>query len=154
MHIAHSRAHCNALKPAAVATAKMQLADLTAGQFDGEWLVCLQRTAQVGNLLVKRVVDAMKSKEGHFMNCDVFLPAMFMEPRYKSLLTMEQKKKAMVYLHALHIRIENLCPELDAEETFLEEWSNNEAEEDLLETLLKSKETSNAKASAKAEGDL
>ncbi|XP_052130237.1 uncharacterized protein LOC127751164 [Frankliniella occidentalis] len=79
-----------------------------AGEFYGEWLACIQRTREVGSLLAIRVIDAMQRRESGLLECEVFLPAVFLEPRYKSLLTTAQRKKATDYFQALSIRLEHL----------------------------------------------
>ncbi|KAE8748652.1 hypothetical protein FOCC_FOCC004663 [Frankliniella occidentalis] len=134
------KAYCKALEPAAICTVKLQASDLTAGQFYGEWLACVERTKKVRNLLATRVLAAIKQREKSLFESDVFLPSVFMDPRYKNLLTNDQRKKAISYLQALSVRLENMSEGEKEDDSGNEVREEVNEEEDILENILKSTE--------------
>ncbi|KAH7950301.1 hypothetical protein HPB49_022119 [Dermacentor silvarum] len=81
------------LQPAQEAT-KMQ----TIGDFYGAWLTCSMKTATISSPLAQALVQSMTKREGNLCSTDIFCAALYMDHRYRLLLTPDQKYRARMHL--------------------------------------------------------
>ncbi len=80
----------------------------------------------------------MQRRQGSIVDSEVFLPAVSMGPRYKSLLNTAQRKEAMEFLQALLIRLDRLSlgGQNDGQDNVVTS-PLQEDQQDVLEALLK-----------------
>jgi len=105
------------LRPAREATVQLQENQLLVGDFYGIWLKCKMRTSKVDSNLAKAVVANMEIRERARVNkknertlpplfdYPGFAAALFMDPRYFSVLTDEEVKIAKIFLSKLWSRM-------------------------------------------------
>lgn len=156
--------YCRTLEPAAMATLRLQKEQLTAGDFFKIWLVCKEETRVVKTPLGKRLVAAMERREGGMLQSRIFAPALYMDPRFKSLLSEQQQTEARLYLAALWARIKALEEEsvrgsgdaqgeahIDVESSA--EVSATDEEDDFLERMLRQRDGAGNPAPGPASSD-
>ena len=109
-----------ALEPAKIATKRLQEEQLLLSDMYGVWLECKFKTAARKSALAKALRDRMDEREKGRINKEGneklpplleypgFLAALFMDPRYFSVLNSEQQESAKKYLVNLWKRLEKL----------------------------------------------
>ncbi len=70
-----------ALTPAKVTTKILQREQLTLGDFFGEWIKCKLKTQKIGTQFAKSLYDAMVEREKNLLSSDIFVSAIFLDPR-------------------------------------------------------------------------
>lgn len=70
-----------ALKPAKVLTKQLQAEQLVLGDFFGDWLNCKLKTTKINTDFAKNLVIAMTEREKRLLSDDVFISAIFLDPR-------------------------------------------------------------------------
>lgn len=86
------------LQPAQVFMNTLLAEQLTIGDFYGAWLKCFLDTSSIGSPLAQALVESMKSRERNFFDTNTFCAALYMDPRYRIVLTPEQKCTAITHL--------------------------------------------------------
>ncbi|XP_040360142.1 uncharacterized protein LOC121048176 [Ixodes scapularis] len=129
-----------ALEPAQVATKKLQREQLTIGDFYDAWLTCVLSTSKILSPLAKALVKFMKKRERDLCDTNIFCGALYMEPRYRLLLTTEQKCQARLHLSKTWKRITGLQPKQDIKYIQASVAAAPAEPQDALEALLKEKE--------------
>ncbi|KAH7979435.1 hypothetical protein HPB49_009414 [Dermacentor silvarum] len=129
------------LQPAQEATKMLQAEQLTIGDFYGAWLTCSMKTATISSPLAQALVQSMRKREGNLCSTDIFCAALYMDHRYRLLLTPDQKYRARMHLCKTWKRItglhQNQCSSCIPESTAA---PTSEEPEDALEPFLKTKE--------------
>lgn len=103
-----------------IATVKMQAEQLTPSDFFAIWLdLKLRLKKHEGVSFAKRIIDGMTSreKEKNIIDSPMVLSSVFLDSRYRILLTTQQKEKAREHLTSLWQRMkkyqnvpEQICP--------------------------------------------
>ncbi|XP_064469959.1 uncharacterized protein LOC135384700 [Ornithodoros turicata] len=93
------------LTPAEEATKRLQLEQLTLGEFYSIWISCREKTAKMSSELSFRVVAAMRSRETCLVGSELFCASVFMDLRYHLLLSEDQKNTAKLHLTKLWKRL-------------------------------------------------
>ncbi|KAJ8338007.1 hypothetical protein SKAU_G00369730 [Synaphobranchus kaupii] len=83
-----------ALKPAKVTARLFQSEQLTAGDFFGAWLKCKIETDKIGGPFATLLVECLNRRQHMLFENEPFLAAVFLDPRYKVLLTEAQTEQA------------------------------------------------------------
>ncbi|KAG5853100.1 hypothetical protein ANANG_G00069520 [Anguilla anguilla] len=83
-----------ALKPAKVTARLFQCEQLTAGDFFGAWLKCKIETDKIGGPFATLLVECLNRRQHMLFENEPFLAAVFLDPRYKVLLTEGQTEQA------------------------------------------------------------
>lgn len=100
--------YLQSLMPSKIATLRLQEEQLALGSFFGIWLQCKLCTAAIKTTLATELVKAMEAREGHLMQNDALLASVFLDPRYLSFLTVDQKSTAINTLEKLWEKLETL----------------------------------------------
>jgi len=96
---------CSSLKPARTTTKVLQGQQLPVGDFYGAWLECKLKTKAEANDLATGLVEAMDRREEKLLSTPAFAAALFLDPRYKVLLTPSMEQNAVKHLQALWLRL-------------------------------------------------
>lgn len=86
------------LQPAQVVMNMLLTEQLTLGDFYGAWLKCSIETSRIGSPLAKKLVECMKTRERCFRCRNTFCAALYMDPRYRIVLTQDEKHSAVTHL--------------------------------------------------------
>lgn len=111
-------------------TLKLQRKDYTLSDFYGDWVKTKRSLQAIPHELSKQIVDNMVSREGGLLNHKLMLGAVYLDPRYNMLLSMQQKQAATVYLSGLWCRLQNI----DSIET-APDTANDQENDDFAEYL-------------------
>lgn len=132
------------LQPAQEATKVLQTEQLTIGDFYGAWLTCSMKTSAIPSPLAQALVQSMKKRERNLCSTNIFCAALYMDHRYRLLLTPDQKYQARMHLCKTWKRItaftglqQKQCSSCISESTAA---PTSEEPEDALEAFLKTKE--------------
>ncbi|KAI1898668.1 hypothetical protein AGOR_G00074750 [Albula goreensis] len=82
------------LRPAKVTAGLLQSEQLTAGDFFGAWLKCKIETDKIGGPFATLLVECLNRRQHMLFENESFLAAVFLDPRYKVLLTEAQTEQA------------------------------------------------------------
>ena len=115
------------LKPVEILNTQLQKGNLLPGDFYMKWIKCKlelsNSTAKHSNALLM----AIKTREYNVLNSDVLLSAIFLDPRFKRLLSVSETLQAKVYIKTVMEQIsrnidmtntEPKCVELSSEDEF------------------------------------
>ncbi|SCV66556.1 hypothetical protein ANAPC5_01459 [Anaplasma phagocytophilum] len=102
------------LRLAEVAMKTLHKEQLTVGDFYGAWLSGSMDTSKILSPLAKALVQSMNKRERQLLDTDVFCAAVYIDPRYRLLLTSEQKYRATLHLTKTWRRITALQCEQDS----------------------------------------
>lgn len=104
----------NILKPFYIATMKLQSENITLSDFFGIWISLKIQTIILGKnnssfqTLISEILDKMKFYQESLLANPVILSAIYLDPRYQTILKPEQKKVAIEHLLFLNTRFEEL----------------------------------------------
>lgn len=130
-----------ALLPAKICTKKLQNEQLTMSDFYGAWILCKIETESINSSFSKVILECLKNREKYIMKNKVLLSAIFLDPRYKIILTDDQCKDAINHLIAIWLHLKKIN-EKSIDLTSIN-IINQEADNDVmdgLENFLKKKE--------------
>lgn len=99
---------CKALLPAKVCTKLLQSEQLTLTDFYGAWLTCKIKTQSLGTSFSNNLAQCFVIREKHIMNNKVLLSAIYMDPRFKNMLTQEQSSIAIDHLIKVWVHLKEL----------------------------------------------
>lgn len=125
----------NILEKPYLATLRLQSADLTPGMFFKERCYLKQFLQEDGDRISLTIYAAMKEREIKLISNTHFLAAVYVDPRYRILLTYEQQLLAKQGLLDISLRIEklkaveNICLLSDNEIEDVESISNSDNDE-------------------------
>lgn len=91
------------LKPAYILTMKLQEEQLPLGDFFKAWLtleVVLKKESEI-SAMAGDFLKCIERRESEIVNNDIMISALFLDPRFRRVLTLEQKSKAKQYLKYL-----------------------------------------------------
>ncbi|KAH9359731.1 hypothetical protein HPB48_002575 [Haemaphysalis longicornis] len=132
------------LQPAQEATKVLQTEQLTIGDFYGAWLTCSMKTSAIPSPLAQALVQSMKKREQNLRSTNIFCAGLYIDHRYRLLLTPDQKWQARRHLCKAWKRItaftglqQKQCSSCISESTAA---PTPEEPEDALEAFLKTKE--------------
>lgn len=94
------------LKPAAEATERLQAKELTLGDFYSIWIICRTKSENLNLPLAKDIATAMQIREKDLLANEAFLAAIFMDPRWKVVLSDREKDMAKCWVKVVHQQIE------------------------------------------------
>lgn len=80
-------------------TLKFQESYLTPGSFYKEWKSLICKLSQIGGLIANGIKNSMECREIHFLDNNILLAAIYVDPNYRILLSDDQKvrgKKALL----------------------------------------------------------
>jgi hypothetical protein len=83
---------------------------LLTGDFYAAWLKCHVETAKVDSPLCRKILECMIKREKLLFVNDAFLAGIFMDPRYKVLLSDEQITRAYIHLGNITFKIHTQMP--------------------------------------------
>lgn len=86
------------LKPAKLATKRLQEEQLLVGDFLEAWLRCKIDTKSINSSPAQSLYTAMEQREENLFNSPAILCRIFMDPRWQLLLSNEQKLVAEEHL--------------------------------------------------------
>jgi len=99
---------CKALLTAKICTKKLQSEQLTLTDFYGAWLTCKIQTQSLNTNFSNNLAQCLIIKEQHIMKNKVLLSAIYMDPRFKNMLTQEQSTIAIQHLINVWVHIKEL----------------------------------------------
>lgn len=89
-----------AFRPVAITTLTLQKEQFTMGDFYKSWLECELDLKSMNNVFSQLLLQAMNARKSKLFDCDAFLAAMYMDPRFtylnSDILSKQQKQKAKV----------------------------------------------------------
>ncbi|KAL5246026.1 hypothetical protein ACI65C_013434 [Semiaphis heraclei] len=88
----------DALLPVKIATLALQKQDITLGDLYGIWWKCTNGLKSNGTILAKQILKSMKERQELLLKNNVYLSAIFLDPRYQCLLTEDEKNNAINHL--------------------------------------------------------
>lgn len=86
------------LKPAKEATLFLQRSQITIGDFYGIWWKCVNATKKVDTPLARSLIEALTTRQKMLFENEIFVSAMFLDPRYQCMLSKENKDVAKKHL--------------------------------------------------------
>ncbi|XP_064462638.1 uncharacterized protein LOC135373352 [Ornithodoros turicata] len=93
-HWTNAEGIIHALAPAEEATKRLQSEQLVMGDFLGVWLKCRMESAKMATPLATALASSMDKRQKTLLENDVFCSAVFLDPRYRVLLTDIEKERA------------------------------------------------------------
>lgn len=96
---------CEALLPAKICTKTLQSEQLTLTDFFGAWLTCKIQTQILKSIFSKNLVQCLIIRERYILNNRVLLSAMYLDPRFKNMLTQQQSTDAIDHLIKVWVHI-------------------------------------------------
>lgn len=141
------------LLPSKICAKKLQSEQLTPGDFYGSWLSCKLHTEKFNTRLSNVILQNMKNREKLLLDNPVLAAAVFLDPRYKVMLTKEQTENAINHLIKLSGHLSVIA---DKSLTSITDESSSTSlstseEVDEVESFLKQNETSNKSEPRKIE---
>jgi hypothetical protein len=103
------------LEHAKHATLLLQKEQLTVGDFYGIWLECKLKTKKVNTPLARALINHMERREINLLTSDVFVSAVFLDPRYSVLLDEQAKARARMFVTKTAKRLAELKSRAAAE---------------------------------------
>ena len=85
----------------------MQTAHLTPGSFYKEWKTLIFKLLHIGGKLADAIRACMQHREAKFMNNDVLLSAIYVDPKYRITLNKEQLERIRRTLVNIFIDMQN-----------------------------------------------
>ena len=137
------------LEPARKAAKALQKEALTLGDFYGVWLTCkLEIMKASSSQFSQLLLTAIKKRESSLLENEAFVACVFLDPRYKLLLTEQEKKSAKAHLVNTWNALQNLKKKGEIDLTESNRLSPQEGEssnDDELELMLKAHEAESSK---------
>jgi len=91
------------LKPAKITTKLFQSENMTAGDFLGAWIKLKIDTEKCDTDFSRILLNNLKIRENLLFDSDAIITSIFLDPRYKTMLTTPQIDKARIHvLHTYH----------------------------------------------------
>lgn len=98
----------DSLMPAKIATKNLQSEKITLSEFYVEWLKCKGLTAQVDSPLARKLVEMMEQREIELLDNDILLASVLLDPSHRSLLSDDEKTRAMETLKITWRKLQSL----------------------------------------------
>lgn len=135
---------CNVLNPAKKTAKLFQTTHLLAGDFYSAWLKCKMETSKICSRFSTNLVESLNEREKALFNQDVIMSAIFLDPRFKVVLSTSQIDIAKNYISYVWNALKNI----NEGNNFVEESSleSTSTEEDEIEQFLKQKENISSKS--------
>ncbi|XP_018574395.1 uncharacterized protein LOC108913338 [Anoplophora glabripennis] len=134
-----------ALEPARKCTKKLQYEQLTLGSFYVYWQECKLTTEKIRSEFARIIVKNMEERENNLFNNDVFIAGIFLDPRLKIILNLQQMEKAKKHLKQLWVRLltlkESNTVDSVTNKSNSDSGSDTTTSNDEMEVFLKKKET-------------
>ncbi|XP_065316108.1 uncharacterized protein LOC135924909 [Gordionus sp. m RMFG-2023] len=125
------------LKPLKIATKQFQSKQLTLTDFYAAWLRCCIELEKNPNHFAQLLYSCLKNREERFIKNEILLAAIYLDPRYKVLLSDDDKICAKKHLVNLWRRIKSLTTPILSDDISSDEVIE---QEDDLEKLIQLKE--------------
>ncbi|XP_036404855.1 uncharacterized protein LOC118791563 isoform X1 [Megalops cyprinoides] len=127
------------LHPARAMADALLAEQLTAGDFFGAWLKCKIETDKVGGPFAALLVECLSRRQHALFENEAFLAAVFLDPRYKVLLSDAQTERAKSHLCSAWGMIQALAHDMQGQGD-----ANDE-----IEQMLRARERENSNGSVK-----
>ena len=131
------------LHPVSVLNKVLQTAQLLAGDFLASWMKAKIEIKNQKNEYSIHMLNCLTDREKMVMSNPVFLSCIFLDLRYKNLLTANEKQIATDYIKKTHLKLKSI----NDVEIASTEISDGSTTEDELEKMLKSRDLDNSAAS-------
>ncbi|KAF2904456.1 hypothetical protein ILUMI_01717 [Ignelater luminosus] len=138
---------CEGLMPAKICRKILQKEQLTLTDFYANWLLCKIRTKALNSSISRNIVKNMTIRENHILSNDILLSAVFLDPRYKVILTDDQINRAIDHLsklwtHIVFMKQTQSCDQHDVTIVLSDVSSSSTPSDDSdeLDAVLKAKE--------------
>ncbi|XP_045030413.1 uncharacterized protein LOC123472613 [Daphnia magna] len=89
---------CSVLEPARKASVRLQMQQLTIGDFYKLWTSCKMDVEEIDTVFAKAFSVALQTRENLLMDNDIFRSAIYLDPRIKVILSTDERVKAKAYL--------------------------------------------------------
>lgn len=86
------------LEPAMILSKKLQMEQLTFGDFWYEWLKCILKIKKVTGSFSIILAEALENRQKTLLDNDTYLSAIYLDPRFNAILSREQVEKAVKHL--------------------------------------------------------
>ncbi|KAJ2937532.1 hypothetical protein O0L34_g19039 [Tuta absoluta] len=96
------------LKPAKICTKMLQEEQLTPGDFYYHWNKCYLETSHIMTPLAQQICICMKNRQELFMSNAPFISALYLDPRFKVVLSDAEGALAVAHINATWMHILNL----------------------------------------------
>lgn len=96
------------LQPLSEATLRLRTEHLTLSDFYGIWIECKIKLRNLQNLFADVLYNELSKREPLLLESDCLLGAVYLDPRYKILLTTSQKMQAVQHLRNIWNQLEFL----------------------------------------------
>ncbi|KAF0702707.1 zinc finger BED domain-containing protein RICESLEEPER 1-like isoform X2, partial [Aphis craccivora] len=96
------------LAPVKIGSVQLQRADITIGDFYGCWWKIRNGLIKANTELAKSITESMLKRQQILLDNDLFVAAIFLDPRFQPLLTPQMKIKAINHLCKLWTLIQTL----------------------------------------------
>ncbi|XP_045035871.1 uncharacterized protein LOC123476926 [Daphnia magna] len=89
---------CSVLEPARKASVRLQMQQLTIGDFYKLWTSYKMDVEEIDTVFAKAFSVALQTRENLLMDNDIFRSAIYLDPRIKVILSTDERVKAKAYL--------------------------------------------------------
>lgn len=96
------------LKPTKILTKRLQLEQLTLGDFYGNWLKCQLECNEINTSLSTTIAQNMKDRQILLFENSVFVSAIYLDPRFNAILTESEQNAARSHLLQTYRRMISL----------------------------------------------
>lgn len=96
-------------------TMVVQYDDCSLGDLYGAWLQAKRNLRKIDHELADLLLKSMTDRESVILKHKLMLCAVYLDPRYKFLLSEEEKSTAVYHLCHLYVRIQNMKPHQENE---------------------------------------
>lgn len=83
----------SALEPLKITTVVFQREDLLPGDFYAAWIKCYLTLKKLNSTIAKSLLAAMKKREDKLLENEAFLAALYLSPKYMSIVCAEPEKE-------------------------------------------------------------
>lgn len=103
------------LEPSQEATVRLQSENITLSDFYSIWLICKNKTERIHFDLAINIVASMTEREQTLLANKAFLPAIFLDPRLKIILSNEESITAKKLIKDVYQQLLKVCPDRSSE---------------------------------------
>lgn len=109
--------YLNILRPCRALSKKLQMEQLTFGDFYIAWMKCRLEVEQLHSPFARRLLSCLRSRQDVLFSNEYFLAALYLDPRVNATLTTAQQNCARAVLVETYKRLTNLKRRTTAEAT-------------------------------------
>lgn len=103
------------LEPSQEATVRLQSEKITLTDFYSIWLICKNKTERIHFDLAMNIVASMTEREKTLLANKAFLPAIFLDPRFKIILSDEEIITAKILIKDVYQQLLKVRPDRSSE---------------------------------------